>query len=147
MALALKSTWPFIGSKKDDFADLYPAVLNADAMGKAKRAGADTWEPPACSQPERLAYLKRWAYLATKEVHTDNLLQFEPSGLTDREMRDWYWGIRQESNHRILCIINMSYTKTAVRMAIMKEGLEDVLTILTPDMRESYDSVVKYLSD
>ena len=142
MVLALKKEKKQTRRKIDPF-DF--AAINAEAIAKAKRAGSDIWEPPTLPDEQKTACLERWQHKG--KLQGSKLSELEPSGLTERELRDWYWGLRQEAIHRLLCIINSSYSKTEVKNRLQSEGLKNVLSLLDKDLRESYDSVVKYLSN
>lgn len=142
-------------SKNGDDLDFAGIRARADleaGVASAKRAGADTWDPPALSLEEKLACLERW-YFHVRQKSPDLVLsgeemrKLEPAGLTDREMRDWYWGLRGEAARRVLQIVNTSYSKSAVREAMRKEGLENALMLFDPGTRESYEWVFKYLSN
>lgn len=120
----------------------------AAGVASAQRAGADTWEPPVPSPEIKQACLERIYYqvrLKQPNLQLSDLTVLEPSGLTELELRQWYWGVRGEGSHRILVIANSSYSKSSVNKSMNDEGL--TLVLLDPGTREAFDYVFKYLSD
>lgn len=121
-------------------------------VAAAKRANPNNWTAPEPSLNEKLLCLERWYHFVKQKqpeliLEGEDLLQLEPSGLSPAEMRAWYWGLRGEASHRILVIANSSYSKTAIRQAMEREGLANAAELMDPGTRESYEGVVKYLSD
>jgi len=135
-----------------DFAGIRARADMEAAMVNAKRAGDDTWDPPALSLEIKLACLERWYFFVRQKnpelnLSGEELLHLEPSGLNDREMRDWYWGLRGEGAYHLLQIANTSYSKREVKERMEKEGLKNGLILLDPGTRESFEWVIKFLSD
>jgi hypothetical protein len=144
--------------------DLVSFTVDPTAIANAKRAGQDTWVSPEFSTDQKNACLERLYVRGKFNGNIKNLLQLEPSGLSEKELKDWYWGLRQEALYKIFCIINQSYSKSALKRSMESEGLQNALVLFDPpegmdmqtiksypsgvwDLRESYDSVVKYISD
>ncbi len=124
----------------------------AEGIDSARRAGAETWEPPVPSAQMKLACLERWYWFVRQKqtglsLSGQELFKLEPSGLTEMEVRQWYWGLRAEAARRTLAIANTSYSKSAIREAMEKEGLGNALILMDPGTLESYRYVVKFLSD
>ena len=122
-----------------------PGAFDTAAINAAKRAGSDTFEPPEFSVEEKTACLERWK--AEGKLVGDDLFKFEPSGLTEKEMRLWYFGLKQDAIHAMLCVINVSYSKAEVKQKLQDAGLEHVFVLMDEGLKETYDSVVKWLSD
>jgi len=144
---------------KDDDWDF--AAINAEAMKNAQHPGKDTWVSPEFSSDQKKACLERWYVRGKFNDNIKDLTLLEPSGLTDKEKRDWYWGLRQEALYKVFSIINQSYSKSDMKESMESEGLQNALILFDPpegldisafpsgiwDLRESFNSVVKYISD
>ena len=59
----------------------------------------------------------------------------------------WYFGLKQEAVHAMICVINASYSKAEVKQKLQQAGLENVFVIMDEGLKETYWSVVKWLSD
>jgi hypothetical protein len=122
-----------------------PGAFDVAAINAAKRAGADTFEPPEFTREEKTVCLERWK--ARGKLACDDLFKLEPSGLTERDMRMWYFGLKQEAVHAMICVINASYSKTEVTQKLQQAGLEHIFLLMDEGLKETYWSVVKWLSD
>ena len=121
-------------------------------VAEAKRADPNQWKPPEPTLEEKLICLERWYYFVKQKqpdlvLSGEELLQLEPSGLGPEDLRAWYWGLRSEACRRLLFIANSSYSKTAIKEAMETGGLSRALSLMDPGTRESYEGVIKYLSD
>ncbi|MDD5702758.1 MAG: hypothetical protein PHU23_12000 [Dehalococcoidales bacterium] len=146
----LKNAWKRDCHPSGD--SLINAVSIEQGVANAKRANPTGWKPPEPSLEEKLLCLERWYYFVKQKqpdlvLAGEELLRLEPSGLGPEEMRQWYWGLRQEAVRRILVITNSSYTRTAIHQQMENEGLANALSLMDPGTRESYEGVIKYLSD
>jgi len=135
-----------------DFVEIRARADLEAGIATAKRAGAETWDPPTPTLEIKLACLERWYFFVRQKdpeliLSGEEILRLEPADLSRREMREWYWGLRCEAARRILGIANSSYSKSVIKATMASEGLAHGLILLDPGTRESYEYVIKFLSD
>jgi len=145
-------------AKPGFWADMKPrpalgqAQLEAAFQGAAKAAEVEKRpRPPKLSDRDRLVAMQRkWALAFPAGSMPEDmgvLSRVIPSGLKEREVKQFLYSSLEEARHRFLVIYNTSWTKAGLWSRAKQEGVHNALEVLEPRVRKELKKGIRFLSD